>query len=47
MSNLREIHKWIDDYNDKQLTSPPVAARFIEVIFNGEVNKTVFFAEIN
>lgn len=39
MSNLREIHKWIDDYNDKQLTPPPVAARFIEINFNGEVKE--------
>lgn len=43
MSNLREIHKWIDEYNDKQLTPPPVASRVIEIIFDGEVNGTLFF----
>lgn len=37
MSNLREIYKWIDEYNDKQLTPPPTAARFIEIVFDGEV----------
>lgn len=37
MSNLRETYKWIDEYNDKKLTPPPVAARFIEIVFDGEV----------
>lgn len=41
MSNLREIYKWIDEYNDKKLTSPPGGSRFIEISFNGEV-KNIF-----
>ena len=37
MSNLRETYKWIDEYNDKNLTPPPSTARFIEIVFDGEV----------
>ncbi|XP_055313105.1 methionine synthase reductase [Sitodiplosis mosellana] len=36
MSNLRETYKWIDEYNDKKLTPSPAAARFIEIVFDGE-----------
>lgn len=37
MSNLRETYKWIDEYDDKQLTPPPTTVHFIELVFDGEV----------
>lgn len=37
MSKLREIYKWIDEFNDKKLTAPPGGTRFIEIAFDGEV----------
>lgn len=43
MSNLRETYKWIDEYNDKQLTAPPGGTRFIEIAFNTEVKALDFF----
>lgn len=38
MLKLRETCKWIDDFNDKTLTPPPGATRFIDVAFVDEVN---------